>query len=130
MTTASFVFTPLKNSFKVLVENLESLSVAQIQEIEGFVAKREGVFDFETYTFVIQKRVSLREFQKLLRESHIEALCRESQSQGVQKPRVSFGRFKGVFYSELPDSYLSWLKNNYFGREKHFIDAECAKRAL
>ena len=51
MNKARFIFTKLSHSFTVKVLNLESLSVEQIQEIEQFVKQRNGLFDFNTYTF-------------------------------------------------------------------------------
>jgi hypothetical protein len=33
-------------------------------------------------------------------------------------------------YSELPDTYLMWLKNNYRGAEKENVTQEIAKRKL
>ena len=44
MSKAKFVFEKFKNSFSVKVENLEELSVDEIQKIQSFVQKRNGVF--------------------------------------------------------------------------------------
>ena len=55
MTKPYFIFTKYANSFSVHIQNLEQLSVEQIQNIQTFVEQRKGVFDFETYSFVIQK---------------------------------------------------------------------------
>lgn len=128
MAIASFVFTSYKNSFCVLVKNLEELEVQQIQEIESFVKKRNGIFDFSTYTFIIKKKIEFEEFVKLIQNSSLEATCIEKYIPVVEKPRISFGQYKGLFYEELPDSYLLWLKNNYIGKDKKIIEEELKSR--
>lgn len=130
VATPRFLFTPYTNSFKVVIKNLESLSVAQIQEIEAFVLKRKGIFDFNSYSFTIQKRVSFDEFVSLLKELELAAhTTLELQPQQTQE-RISFGQYKGMLYSELPDSYLSWLKKNHSGYESEKIERELIKRGL
>lgn len=130
MAKPLFVFTAFKSSFKVLVKNLESLSVLQIQEIEEFVSKRKGLFDFSTYSFVIQKKIEFKEFVKLVELSSLNASCIDNPIIVQVKPRVSFGQYKGMLYSELPDSYLLWLKDNYSGAQRSVLDAELAFRRL
>jgi hypothetical protein len=125
-----FVFTKFHNSFSVHVENLEQLSVEQIQTIESFVKQRKGLFDFNTYTFVIQKRLEFSEFILLLQESAIDAACEENFLKIQQTQRVEFGKYKGLAYSDLPDSYLLWLKSNYSGKNRETIDAELKFRNL
>ena len=66
MPKAHLVFTHLHNSYVVKIPNLEKLSVAQIQELENFVYQRKGTFDFETYSFSIQKRIEFHEFTSLI----------------------------------------------------------------
>ena len=66
MPKAHFVFTQLSNSFRVHIPNLEELDISDIQAIEDFVAKRKGYFDFNTYSFVLQKRLDYEEFVKLI----------------------------------------------------------------
>ncbi|MDD2567255.1 MAG: hypothetical protein PHS10_04645, partial [Thiovulaceae bacterium] len=70
-----FIFTRHANSFSVRVDNLEKLDISQIREIERFIHERKGVFDFQTYTFVIQKRIEFEEFCMLLNHLGIEATC-------------------------------------------------------
>lgn len=130
MSTPKFIFTSYSKSFKVLVENLESLTVEQIQEIERFVAERKGVFDFSNYSFVIQKRLEFNDFVKLLQQSDLKALCYDKPIVHSFKPRVGFGQYKGMTYDELPDSYLIWLKTNYSGIERENINSELKKRKL
>ena len=130
MAKVKLLFTAYPNSFKVIVENLEDLSIVQIQEIERFVSQRKGLFDFETYSFVIQKRLAFREFQLLIQSSKIDALCRERVLRQKVQPRVGFGEYKGMFYSELPDSYIAWLYSNYRGSQRAIIESEYKKRAL
>jgi len=129
-TKPHFVFTRLHNSFSVHIANLEKLSVEQIRAIEFFVEQRKGIFDFNTYTFVIQKRLEFSEFILLLEKSEIYAHCEENFLKTKQTQRVEFGKYKGVAYSDLPDSYLLWLKSNYSGKNRETIDAELKFRNL
>ena len=130
MATPKFVFTSYKKSFKVLVENLEQLTVEQIQEIEQFVLNRKGIFDFNNYTFVIQKRLEFNEFVRLLQQSEFKAICHDNPVVLATKPRVAFGQYKGMTYDDLPDSYLLWLKTNYNGADRELIDRELKKRRI
>ena len=130
MTKLILLFTKYPNSFSVYVENLESLHVEQIQELQAFVEKRNGIFDFTTYTFAIQKRLEFNEFLLLLESSSIVATCRENILQTQQTIKVTFGKYKGMLYSDIPDAYLLWLKSNYRGKERDIIDAEINFRKL
>ncbi|MDQ7043342.1 MAG: DUF3820 family protein [Sulfurimonas sp.] len=130
MSKPFFVFTAYKTSFKVLVKNLESLSVTQIQNIQEFVSTRKGLFDFNTYSFVIQKKIEFEEFVKILKLSSLEASCIDRPLIRQIKPRVSFGQYKGMLYAELPDSYLLWLKENYSGAQKNILNEELKRRSL
>jgi len=128
MAKAKFIFTALHNSFKVKVPNLESLSVTQIQEIEAFVKQRKGIFDFASYSFSIQKRLDFKSFQELVTLSGIDALFEEEALKVKKRERIGFGQYKGMFYDELPDSYLLWLLGNYHGPDKKHIEQELKKR--
>ncbi len=130
MPKPHFIFTQLHNSFRVHIPNLESLQISDIQTIEAFVKERKGYFDFNSYSFVIQKRLEYEEFEKLIKKSALDVTLQNAPLQQAEKPRVGFGQYKGVYYSELPDSYLLWLKNNYMGSQKKFIEAEIKRRNL
>ena len=67
----------------------------------------------------------------MLRSLEIEADVKEKimQSTGNSK-QISFGKYKGMLYSEVPDSYLLWLKKNYNGEDRELIVAELQKRKL
>ena len=130
MAVAKLHFTARNNSFSVSVENLETLSVEQIQELESFVSKRKGIFDFNTYSFVIQKRLEFNDFVKLIHESSVSAICIDNPIVRAARDRVGFGQYKGMFYDELPNSYLSWLKTNYNGYDKDKILKELKKRKI
>ena len=130
MNKAHFIFTKYTNSFSVYVENLEELSVEQIQKIEAFVHARNGMFDFETYTFTIQKRLDFNEFVSLIEHSAINATCEEQVLKVKQKVKIEFGKYKGMLYSDIPDSYLLWLKSNYRGKDRDIIDAELKFRMI
>ncbi|DAB28403.1 MAG: hypothetical protein A2513_04250 [Sulfurimonas sp. RIFOXYD12_FULL_33_39] len=130
MSKPNLIFTKYKNSFSVYVKNLELLSVEQIQIIESFVSTRKGVFDFNSYTFVIQKRLEFNEFVALIEKSSIDAKCEENIPKIEQKSKVEFGKYKGMYYCDIPDSYLLWLKSNYLGKDRDIIDLELNFRAL
>lgn len=130
MPTPRFTFTSFSNSFRVLVDNLEELSVEQIQEIETFVKERKGIFDFNTYSFSIQKRLGFSEFVTLLQQLNIHAKSTEQHLVAKKQERISFGQYKGMQYNELTDSYLLWLKTNYSGKDRTIIDKEIKRRKL
>ena len=130
MINANLVFTQYSKSFSVYITNLEQLSVEQIQEIESFVKIRKGVFDFNTYTFTIQKKIEFEEFVELIEHSSIQAKLSEHIIQAKFQPRVSFGQYKGMQYNELPDSYMLWLKSNYRGYDRETVDKELKRRKL
>lgn len=130
MNIAQLIFTKRKNSFSVYVENLEKLSVEQIKEIEKFVTKRKGVFDFNTFTFVIQKKLEFNEFVSLLHHVGIKAKIQEKIIIEKTTQKIEFGKYKGMLFSEIPDPYLVWLKTNYRGSQRDIIDAELKYRKL
>ena len=131
MPKPHFIFTQRKNSFSVHVPNLEELSVTDIQGIETFVTARKGIFDFNTYTFSIPKKIEFGEFVALLQHLDIDAECSENKlAPASPSSTVSFGQYKGMLYSDLPDAYLLWLKNNYKGRDLKYIQQELQKRNL
>jgi len=130
MPVAKLTFTSYTNSFSVHVENLESLSIEQIQELQIFVSSRKGIFDFNNYTFVIQKRLEFHEFIKLISQSGLQATCIEKQMVVSRKSQIGFGQYKGVFYEDLPDSYMLWLKSNYRGYEREAVEKELLRRTL
>ncbi len=125
-----FLFTKQNNSFSVHVKNLEVLHVAQIQEIEHFVDTRNGYFDFSTYTFKIQKNLDYYHFVRLLEALNMDVTTQELTSSVSSSVRIYFGQYKGMLYSELPDSYLLWLKNNYIGKDREIICEEISKRNI
>ncbi len=125
-----FIFTKYTNSFSVYVENLEKLSVEQIQELQNFVAQRKGVFDFNSFTFVIQKRLDFEEFTVLLKHSKIDAECEEKIVYTSTDEKIEFGKYKGMKIFELPDTYLLWLKSNYRGPQRESIENEIQRRTL
>jgi len=130
MPKAELIFTHFHNSYSVSIPNLEKLSVEQIKELEYFVSSRNGIFDFETYSFVIQKRLELYEFSALINHLGIDARIQERIIIKETEPRIGFGQYKGMQYSELPNSYMLWLKTNYKGFDKEKIDKELRKRNL
>ncbi|MDP2894628.1 MAG: DUF3820 family protein [Sulfurimonas sp.] len=130
MAVPYFIFTKFSNSFSVYVKNLEQLSVEQIQNIEAFVRERKGIFDFNSYTFTIQKRLEFNEFVSLVQRTSLEATCEEKIINIQQRERVEFGKYKGMLYCDLPDSYLLWLKSNYMGKDRDIVEAELKFRSM
>ena len=130
MPKADLIFRPLKNSFCVTVKNLEKLSVDEIQKLQTFVSARKGIFDFNSYTFSIQKKLGLEEFENLLMLCKIDVVVTEEFKIDDTEPRISFGHYKGMLYGELPDSYLLWLKSNYRGAQRENVESELLKRKL
>ncbi|MFT7002845.1 MAG: hypothetical protein ACJAWW_000178 [Sulfurimonas sp.] len=130
MNRAHLVFTQYANSYNVHVKNLEQLSVEQIQQLQNFVSSRNGIFDFNSYSFKIRKRLEFHEFISLINLSDINARCEENIIVVKAQPKVGFGQYKGMQYNDLPDSYMSWLKVNYRGYDRELIDAELKKRKL
>ena len=130
MIKANLIFTQYAKSFSVHIDNLEQLTVEQIQEIENFVKVRNGIFDFNAYTFSIQKKIEFQEFVELVQFSGIQANLSEHIIQVKSQPRVGFGQYKGMQYNELPDSYLLWLKSNYRGYERETLEKELKRRKL
>jgi len=131
MPKPNFIFTKYKNSFNVHVSNLEELSVAQIQNIEAFVANRKGFFDFDTYSFTIPKKIEFYEFITLMKHLNLDAKCVEKENkQNREEKIIEFGQYKGMRYKELPDSYIVWLKNNYIGKDRDAVTEELKSRNL
>ena len=130
MQKPHFIFTKKINSFSVHVENLEKLHVKQIQVIQDFVSARNGYFDFNTYTFTIKKNLEFQEFVKLLKTLHVDSVIEEKTLHLKNNARIEFGQYKGMFYNELPDSYLLWLKNNYIGKDREILCNEITSRNL
>ncbi|MCW9026007.1 MAG: DUF3820 family protein [Thiovulaceae bacterium] len=130
MPKAHLVFTKYANSYRVDIPNLEELSVEQIKELQEFVSIRHGMFDFNTYSFKIQKNIEFEEFVKLVTELNIECECGENIQYAKPAFRISFGQYKGMFVSDLPDSYLLWIKSNYHGEQKDIFLKEIKKRNL
>ena len=131
MKKIELIFTEHLNSFSVFVKNLEQLSVVQIQELQKFVLVRHGYFDFNSFTFSIQKRITITEFKKLISSLNIDAIVTQKEVlQTTSSKQVNFGKYKGMLYSEIPDSYLLWLKKNYNGEDRTIIVTELKKRKL
>ena len=130
MAKAHLVFTQRYGSYSVSIPNLEKLNVVQIQELQAFVDKRNGIFDFNTYSFSIQKRLEFYAFVLLIEQLNIDARCEENIIVKTTQPRIGFGQYKGMQFSELPDAYMLWLKSNYRGSSLEVIRSELSKRGL
>ena len=130
MIKPQLIFTKRTNSYSVQIPNLEKLSVEQIQQLQHFVDARKGIFDFNSYSFTIRKRMEFFEFVALLKHLEINATCKEHIIIKETQPRIGFGQYKGMQFNELPDSYMLWLKTNYRGFERELVEAELANRTL
>jgi len=125
-----FCFSEHNRYYEVKVENLEFLSVEQIKQIEEFVKFRRGIFDFNSYSFYIQKKLSYEEFVKVMQRSSLDVITKQKELMLQEQPRVGFGQYKGLFYSDLPDSYMLWLKSNYKGYDREKVEEELKRRGL
>jgi len=130
MVIPKFIFTKYFNYFEVYIENLEKLSVQQIQEIEIFVKNRKGIFDFNRYIFSIQKRLEFEQFLSLMKYEGFEIECIERVIIKKEQEKIGFGQYKGMNFCDLTDSYMLWLKVNYRGYDRTKIDIELLKRGL
>jgi hypothetical protein len=130
MTKPKLIFTKYQNLFNVKVENMEQLEVFQIKQLQDFVEIRKGIFDFETYSFKINKKIQYPEFIDLLKHLNIDANVEENILKVQQNVKINFGQYKGMYFSELPDSYLLWLKSSYMGKNRDTIDLEIKSRNL
>jgi len=93
--------------------------LAQLPDAEVFfVAKKRGTVKSDT------------EFVKIIELSSLDASCVDNPVVSQVKPRVSFGQYKGMLYTELPDSYILWLKENYSGAQKNILKEELKYRGL
>ena len=119
----------------MIVENLTSLSVPQIQQLERFAGERRGRLDFSTSKIRIHKRIDFSHFNQTLVLSGIMAATIESEVVPLVPPKavdtlIGFGKYRGTSYSELPLEYLLWLKQNYQGHERPNIEQECRNRSV
>lgn len=130
MSKAELVFTKYEHSYKVDIPNLEQLDVEQIKQLQEFVSFRNGMFDFNTYSFKIQKNIEYNDFVTLVQKLGIECRCKENRALEQDIPRIGFGQYKGMYLSDLPDSYLLWLKGNYHGEQKELILSEISRRKI
>ena len=130
MPIPKLIFTKYHDSFNVEIKNMELLEVLQIKQLQDFVEIRNGIFDFQTYSFKINKKIQYTDFIDLLKHLNIDANVEENILKVKQNIKVDFGKYKGMFFSELPDSYLLWLKSSYMGKNRDDIDVEIKSRNL
>ena len=78
----------------------------------------------------IHKNIEFYEFEKLIKSVGIKCICKENIRYTESASRIAFGQYKGMFFSDLDDSYLLWLKSNYRGEQKELIDTEVLSRRL
>ena len=130
MPIPKLIFTKYHDSFNVEIKNMELLEVLQIKQLQDFVKTRKGIFDFQTYSFKINKKIQYTDFIDLLKHLNIDANVEENILKVKQNIKVDFGKYKGMFFSELPDSYLLWLKSSYMGKHRDDIDVGIKSRNL
>jgi hypothetical protein len=131
-------FVAYRDYYTVTVENLTELTVPQIRRLEAYAAQRRSLLDFSTARMRIWKRIDFAHFNKTLELAGIAADTIESEivrpagkpAAPVQDPVIGFGKHRGMRYSDIPESYLLWLKNNYSGTERGLIEAELSRRGL
>lgn len=128
-------FVAYKDYFTLSVENLTSLTVVQIQEIEKFATDRRGRLDFSTSTIRIGKRLSFDQLNQLLVLSGIKADTIESEIKRQKEVTsvdavIGFGKYRGTHYKDIPTPYLLWLKKNYQGHERQALERELQNRNI
>ncbi len=128
-------FVAYSNFYDIIIENLPSLTVSQIQQLEKFASDRRGRLDFSTSRIRVYKRIDYDHFNRTLELSGIKADTIESEvvvavPVKVVDALIGFGKYRGTSYSELPVDYLLWLKQNYQGHERQYIEQECINRSL
>jgi hypothetical protein len=131
-------FVAYRDFYIVKVENLTQLTVPQIKQLEAFATERRSTLDFNKASIKIWKRIDYDHFNKTLELAGIVANTIESEiakpqdapQQPRHSPKVGFGKYKGLSYSELPNDYLLWLKRNYNGPERSAIENELQARSL
>lgn len=127
-------FVAYADYYTVTIENLAALTVPQIQQLETYALQRRGRLDFSNASMRIAKRITFDHFNKTLELCGITADTIQSEvlSQIGTMPdaTVGFGKYKGMCYSELPQEYLLWLKRNYQGHEREFVEQELRNRSL
>jgi len=130
MPKAHLVFKSYKKFYTVNIPNLEELSVEQIKELQNFVSFRNGIFNFNNYSFNIQKTMEYNDFVSLVEHLGIDCKCEEKMDDYKEINRIGFGQYKGMPVTDLPDSYLLWLKSNYHGEQKNIFLEEIEKRKI
>lgn len=143
MTLPRLRFVAYHDYYIITIENLTALSVPQIQQLEAFAAARRSRLDFNRSSIRIWKRIDFEHFNQTLQHAGILAETLEPDGTAVKAEpsrqaeapkhvtaKVGFGKHRGLAYAELPDDYLLWLKRNYQGRERVFIEEELAARNL
>jgi hypothetical protein len=141
MTLPLLRFVSFADYYDVIVENLSSLSVPQIKQLEAFASQRRSKLDFSTASFRIYKRIDFHHFNQLLEASGITADTIESavkrdipvRNEASASPLdavIGFGKHRGTKYTDLPVGYLVWLKKNYQGPDRMIIDQICQRRSL
>jgi hypothetical protein len=133
MVRPSLQFIAHYDYYTVKVNNLHELTVVQIQELEKFASDRRGRLDFATAMMRIGKRIDFDDFNRVLEFSGIKADTVESEIKVREKQKsadaaIGFGKYRGMHYSEIPSDYLLWLKKNYQGQERRFIEHELQSR--
>ena len=131
-------FVAFRDYYTVTVENLTELSVPQIRQLEAYAEQRRSRLDFTTSRMTVWKRIDFRHFNRTLEAAGIVADTIESEvvrpsaapPEPVQDPVIGFGKHRGLRYRDIPDGYLLWLKSNYSGPERGYIEDELARRNL
>ena len=57
-------------------------------------------------------------------------MCEEKIVVRKTDAKIEFGKYKGMSYNKISDSYLLWLKANYRGKDRDTVDIELQSRNL
>lgn len=139
MAEPYLIYQQRTHFFTLDITNISELTVAQIQTLESFTHKRNGIFDFKKAQIKITKRIELHHLTQLFNDTQLNPYIKEFEVSDLQaKPAakeavpipIGFGKHRGTLYEDLPAEYLQWLRRNYKGSERDFIMDELKRRGL
>lgn len=124
-------YTQYERQFVCKIEDIVSLSVSELKQLEHFASARSGKLDYNSQSLIIPKRIELQHLQELLALSGIEAFVVEHEPRRAKissDATINFGKFKGQKWTELSEDYLLWLTQNIQSEDRQTALAELERR--
>lgn len=124
-------YTQYPRYFRCKIENINELSVQNLQELEAFASARSGQLDYQSESFIIPKRIEIQYLQELFNLKGIEVFITEQEPQKYkisQNATINFGKFKGQKWSDLDEEYLKWLSQNLSSDDRQTALNELSQR--